>query len=33
MPAEVSIKSGERTFLDYLLKPVSSLVNHAFNED
>jgi membrane fusion protein, epimerase transport system len=33
MPAEVSIKSGERTFLDYLLKPVTNMVNHAFNED
>ncbi|QLQ30656.1 MAG: HlyD family type I secretion periplasmic adaptor subunit [Candidatus Thiothrix singaporensis] len=33
MPAEASIKSGERTFLDYLLKPISSMVNHAFNED
>lgn len=33
MPAEVSIKSGERTFLDYLLKPLSTMVNHAFNED
>lgn len=33
MPAEVSIKSGERTFLDYLLKPMTNMVNHAFNED
>ncbi len=33
MPAEVSIKSGERTFLDYLLKPLSLMVVHAFNED
>jgi epimerase transport system membrane fusion protein len=33
MPAEVSINAGERTFLDYLLKPVTSMVNHAFNED
>lgn len=33
MPAEVSIKAGERTFLDYLLKPVANMVNHAFNED
>lgn len=33
MPAEVSIKSGERTFLDYLLKPLSIMVTHAFNED
>lgn len=33
MPAEVSIKSGERTFLDYLLRPLANMVNHAFNED
>lgn len=33
MPAEVSIKGGERTFLDYLLKPMTNMVNHAFNED
>ena len=33
MPAEVSIKSGQRTFLDYLMKPLSNMVNHAFNED
>jgi epimerase transport system membrane fusion protein len=33
MPAEVSIKTGERTFLQYLLKPVRNMWNHAFNED
>ncbi len=33
MPAEVMIKTGERTFLDYLLKPATSMINHAFNED
>lgn len=33
MPAEVSIKGGERTFLDYLVKPITSMVNRAFNED
>lgn len=33
MPAEVSIKAGERTFLDYLLKPIANMVTHAFNED
>lgn len=33
MPAEVSIKTGERTFLDYLLKPLTNMMNHAFNED
>lgn len=33
MPAEVSIIAGNRTFLDYLLKPMSNMVNHAFNED
>ncbi|UJS24337.1 HlyD family type I secretion periplasmic adaptor subunit [Thiothrix winogradskyi] len=33
MPAEASIKTGERTFLDYLLKPISNMFNHAFNEE
>lgn len=33
MPAEVSIKAGERTFLNYLLKPLSDMMTHAFNED
>lgn len=33
MPAEVAIKTGERTFLEYLMKPVHNMVNHAFNED
>lgn len=33
MPAEVSIKTGERTFLQYLLKPINNMLNHAFNED
>lgn len=33
MPADVSIKTGNRTFLDYLLKPATRMVNHAFNED
>ncbi|MFN3786586.1 MAG: HlyD family type I secretion periplasmic adaptor subunit, partial [Thiothrix sp.] len=33
MPAEVSIKSGERTFLNYLLKPFANMVSHALNED
>lgn len=33
MPAEASIKAGDRTFLEYLLQPMSKMVNHAFNED
>lgn len=33
MPAEVSIKTGERTFLQYLLQPITNMWNHAFNED
>lgn len=33
MPAEASIKTGERTFLDYLLKPIGNMFNHAFNEE
>ena len=33
MPAEVAIKTGERTFLEYLMKPIHNMVNHAFNED
>lgn len=32
MPAEVMIQLGERTFLDYLLKPLTSSFNHAFRE-
>ncbi|MEO1144078.1 MAG: HlyD family type I secretion periplasmic adaptor subunit [Cyanobacteria bacterium J06638_22] len=32
MPAEVMIKLGERTFLDYLLAPLTSSFNHAFRE-
>lgn len=33
MPAEVSIKSGDRTLLEYLLAPMNNMLNHAFNED
>lgn len=33
MPTEVAIKTGERTFLTYLMKPVNNMVNHALNED
>jgi len=32
MPAEVVIKTGDRTVLDYLIKPVSQMVDRAFNE-
>jgi HlyD family type I secretion membrane fusion protein len=32
MPIEVVIKTGERTLLDYLLKPMREMVIRAFNE-
>jgi HlyD family type I secretion membrane fusion protein len=32
MPIEVVIKTGERTLLDYLLKPMREMVVRAFNE-
>lgn len=33
MPAEVFINTGSRTFLQYLLKPLSNTVARSFNED
>jgi epimerase transport system membrane fusion protein len=33
MPAETMIKTGERTFFGYLIKPVSDMFKRAFNED
>lgn len=33
MPAEVMIKTGERTFLEYLLEPFTRLVQRAFREE
>lgn len=33
MPAETMIKTGERTFFGYLVKPVSDMFKRAFNED
>lgn len=33
MPAEVYINTGSRTFLQYLLKPLSNTVARSFNED
>lgn len=33
MPAEVMIVTGERTALDYILKPLEASVNRAFRED
>lgn len=33
MPAEVFITTGSRTFLQYLLKPLSNSIARAFNED
>jgi epimerase transport system membrane fusion protein len=32
MPAQVFVKTGERTFLEYLLKPVSNMFAQAFKE-
>ncbi len=32
MPAEVVIKTGERTVLDYLVKPITQMIDRAFNE-
>lgn len=33
MPAEASIVAHDRTFLEYLLQPMTRMVNHAFNEE
>lgn len=33
MPAEVMIKTGERTTLSYLLKPFTDMLSRSFNED
>ena len=33
MPAETMIKTGERTFVGYVIKPVSDMFKRAFNED
>ena len=32
MPADVYIKTGQRTFFEYLLKPVKETMNRAFRE-
>ena len=32
MQAEINIVTGERTFLQYLMDPVTSTFWHAFNE-
>ena len=32
MPAEVYIQTGERTFFQYLMKPVADSMNRAFRE-
>ncbi len=32
MPAEIFVKTGEQTFLTYLIKPVLDSFNHAFRE-
>ncbi|MBN8827232.1 MAG: HlyD family type I secretion periplasmic adaptor subunit [Sphingobacteriia bacterium] len=32
MPAEVFIVTGERTFLEYFLSPITNSLRHAFNE-
>lgn len=33
MPAEVLINTGDRTFFEYLLKPLSNIFARSFNED
>jgi len=33
MPAEVMIKTGDRTALSYLVKPLSDQILRAFRED
>ena len=33
MPAEVFIRTGERTVLSYLTKPLNDQVRRAFKED
>lgn len=33
MPAEIIIKTGERTMLSYLIKPLTDMFQGAFNED
>jgi HlyD family secretion protein len=32
MPAEVYVKTGERTFFDYIMRPVLNSFSHAFRE-
>ena len=33
MPAEVLINTGDRTFIEYLMKPLSNVFARSFNED
>ena len=33
MPVEVMIKTGDRTMLEYVLKPFIDMFKRAFNED
>jgi multidrug efflux pump subunit AcrA (membrane-fusion protein) len=33
MPAEVFIKTGERTALEYLIKPLSDALTHGLKEE
>jgi hypothetical protein len=33
MPAEVMIKLGERTFFQYLMRPITDRLARAFKED
>jgi membrane fusion protein, epimerase transport system len=33
MPVEVLIKTGERTLFEYLTKPITNAIAHAFVED
>jgi membrane fusion protein, type I secretion system len=32
MPAEIFIKTGERTLASYLIKPLRDQIRHAFRE-
>jgi epimerase transport system membrane fusion protein len=33
MPAEIFINTGSRTFLQYLLKPITNAMARSFRED
>lgn len=33
MPVDAMIKTGERTFFDYLIRPITDRLAHAFREE